>query len=315
VFDRYHKIGCIIVRGAYFCPSAVACISDYLGVPTFNMIMGKSLSMRKTSRISNLALVDHVGVPGTDFAFPLADLNGVRLAVASSDQAIRKNTCAHLKDVISMDHQRPSDANANSGNKDIPEREPLMTLSQIMAMNARSQRDSEMSTVRAGVSNNFHNTISGGLGTADKSAPNTARRHLLNSDNLAQLARERESMNANETLISSLRLSEDGDDGYRVADGAHDSNEETLISVSKGAKLPINSKVRTPEPTARIPAERVMDSHANRKKCKSVDDAAGEDVEMSVLLRQPSPSKAAAAASKQPQHLQSDDVPFELNDI
>jgi hypothetical protein len=37
---RYKKISCVIVRGAYFCPTAVECISEYLEVPANNMIIG-----------------------------------------------------------------------------------------------------------------------------------------------------------------------------------------------------------------------------------------------------------------------------------
>jgi hypothetical protein len=69
----------MIVRGAYFCPSAVHCIAAYLQIPTNNMILG---------------------VPDTDFAFPLSKLKGVRIAVPRSDKAIRDNTCAHLRDII-----------------------------------------------------------------------------------------------------------------------------------------------------------------------------------------------------------------------
>ena len=71
----YKKINCLIVRGAYFNPAAVDCIEKYLHVSKNRMIMG---------------------VPDTKLKFPLALLNGVRLAVPNSEKALRDNTSAHM---------------------------------------------------------------------------------------------------------------------------------------------------------------------------------------------------------------------------
>jgi hypothetical protein len=57
----------------------VACVSKYLNIPTNEMI---------------------IGVPGSDFPFPLAKLGGVRLAVPRSDPEIRQDTCEHLGHII-----------------------------------------------------------------------------------------------------------------------------------------------------------------------------------------------------------------------
>jgi hypothetical protein len=78
-YCSYHKISCIIIRGLYFCPSAVRSTAEYLQIPTNNMI---------------------IGTPASDFPFPLAKLNGVRMAVPRSDPAIRKNICARLRSVL-----------------------------------------------------------------------------------------------------------------------------------------------------------------------------------------------------------------------
>jgi hypothetical protein len=108
----------MIVRGAYFCPSAVHCIAAYLQIPTNNMILG---------------------VPDTDFAFPLSKLKGVRIAVPRSDKAIRDNTCAHLRDIINAATVPLPDITEmkapNSPTK-------LRTISQILSLH-RNKRKSE----------------------------------------------------------------------------------------------------------------------------------------------------------------------------
>lgn len=84
---RYKKISCIVVRGTYFCPAAVACLSEYLNIPTNNMI---------------------IGVPGIDFPFSLDKLGGVRLAVPRIDPSVRRHTCNHLRNiVIETPHPQP----------------------------------------------------------------------------------------------------------------------------------------------------------------------------------------------------------------
>ena len=44
---RYKKIHCIVVRGAHFCPSALDCLSEHLGVTKNNMIMGECVLLRE----------------------------------------------------------------------------------------------------------------------------------------------------------------------------------------------------------------------------------------------------------------------------
>jgi hypothetical protein len=77
---RYKKIHCIIVRGAYFCPSALDCLSEHIGVPKNAMIMG---------------------VPDMKFNFPFAKLNGVRLSVSAPDPVLASQASAHMYDVLS----------------------------------------------------------------------------------------------------------------------------------------------------------------------------------------------------------------------
>ncbi len=79
VFRRYKKIHCIVVRGAYFCPSAVDCLSKHLNVSKNSMIMG---------------------VPDAKFPFPFAMLRGVRLAVPQADSVSVDNTNNHLRELL-----------------------------------------------------------------------------------------------------------------------------------------------------------------------------------------------------------------------
>lgn len=78
-FYTYKKIHCIIVRGAYFCPAAVECLSNHLNVSRNSMIMG---------------------VPDHSFPFPFAKLKGVRLAVSKSDAATVQTTQEHLRKLL-----------------------------------------------------------------------------------------------------------------------------------------------------------------------------------------------------------------------
>lgn len=146
-----------------------------------------------------------IGVPGTDFAFPLADLKGVRLAVATSDKDIRKNTCAHLRDVINMDLRKEDDEDA-TGMK-TPNGEQLMTLSSIMALNARSQRDSAIGSVR------------------------TDHIEAVRKDSV----RLREGATANETLISALGLLK-GDNGCDEETGEERLHERSEMSKRRTSK-------------------------------------------------------------------------------
>jgi uncharacterized protein YicC (UPF0701 family) len=148
-----------------------------------------------------------IGVPGTDFAFPLADLKGVRLAVASSDKDIRKNTCAHLRDVINMDLRKEDDNNSPGG-------EQLMTLSSIMAMNARSQRDSAINSARAD------------------------RIEAARKDS----ARSREGATANENLIAALGLIKNDDrlteaDSSRGKELSRRRNSKSLEGATENVEL------------------------------------------------------------------------------
>ncbi len=76
---RYKQVNCLIVRGAGFNPQAVDCVSKYLHTPKNQMIMG---------------------APDTKLPFPLARLQGVRLAIASSDKTLRDSASAHLFSVF-----------------------------------------------------------------------------------------------------------------------------------------------------------------------------------------------------------------------
>lgn len=78
--NRYKKIHCIIVRGAFFCPSALDCLSEHIGVAKNAMIMG---------------------VPDMKFNFPFAKLNGVRLSVSAPDPVLASQASAHMYDVLS----------------------------------------------------------------------------------------------------------------------------------------------------------------------------------------------------------------------
>jgi hypothetical protein len=79
IICRHKKIHCLVVRGAYFCPTALDCLSDHLGVTKNCMIMG---------------------VPDMKFQFPFARLNGVRLAVATPDPVLTAQTTMHMYDVL-----------------------------------------------------------------------------------------------------------------------------------------------------------------------------------------------------------------------
>jgi hypothetical protein len=76
---RHKKIHCLVVRGAYFCPTALDCLSEHLGVTKNCMIMG---------------------VPDMKFQFPFARLNGVRLAVSTPDPVLTAQTTMHMYDVL-----------------------------------------------------------------------------------------------------------------------------------------------------------------------------------------------------------------------
>jgi hypothetical protein len=67
------------VRGAYFCPSALDCLSRHLGISKNAMIMG---------------------VPDMKFQFPFAKLNGVRLGVSSPDPVLTEQASMHMYDVL-----------------------------------------------------------------------------------------------------------------------------------------------------------------------------------------------------------------------
>lgn len=68
------------MRGAYFCPSALNCLSEHLGVAKNAMVMG---------------------VPDMKFDFPFAKLNGVRLGVSSPDPVLTAQASMHMFDVLS----------------------------------------------------------------------------------------------------------------------------------------------------------------------------------------------------------------------
>ena len=78
-FYTYKKIHSIIVRGMFFCPSAVKALVKHLDLDLNNCIMG---------------------VPDTTFKFPFAKISGVRIAVKDQDLSVRTRVIRHLEKVI-----------------------------------------------------------------------------------------------------------------------------------------------------------------------------------------------------------------------
>lgn len=79
-FYRYKKIHTIIIRGAYYCPSAVNAVSEHLKLPINNTIMG---------------------VPDTCFKFSFSKIRGCRLVIQDAPSAVRRKVIQHLWDSIS----------------------------------------------------------------------------------------------------------------------------------------------------------------------------------------------------------------------
>jgi len=78
-FYTYKKIHSIIVRGQYFCPSAIKALVKHLNLELNNCIMG---------------------VPDTKFKFPFSKISGVRIAVMDQDLSVRTRVIRHLEKVI-----------------------------------------------------------------------------------------------------------------------------------------------------------------------------------------------------------------------
>jgi hypothetical protein len=79
VFCRFKKIHSVIVRGAYYCPSAVRAITEHLKISLNSTIMG---------------------VPDTVFKFPFAKISGCRLVVQDASPAVRRKVIARLSEVV-----------------------------------------------------------------------------------------------------------------------------------------------------------------------------------------------------------------------
>lgn len=99
----YKKVSCIVVRGMFFCPRAVATVSEYLKIGTSNMIMGtfeRGLVLYAHPKTCVPVICLYLGVPDTSFPFPIAELHGVRLAVPDVKESLRTMTYRHLRAVM-----------------------------------------------------------------------------------------------------------------------------------------------------------------------------------------------------------------------
>jgi hypothetical protein len=76
---RFKKIHSVIVRGAYYCPSAIHSITDYLNISLNSTIMG---------------------VPDAFFQFPFAKISGCRLVVQEASPVVRRNAIYHFAEVV-----------------------------------------------------------------------------------------------------------------------------------------------------------------------------------------------------------------------
>ncbi len=79
VFYSYKKVHSIVVRGAFFCPSAVKTVLDHLHVRMNNVIMG---------------------IPDTEFLFPFAKISGCRLVVPDASPELRNQVMYRLTEVV-----------------------------------------------------------------------------------------------------------------------------------------------------------------------------------------------------------------------
>jgi hypothetical protein len=79
VVNRYKKIHTIVIRGAFFCPSAVKSVLDYLHIRMNNVIMG---------------------IPDSEFLFPFAKISGCRLVIPDASPELRNQVMLRLTQVI-----------------------------------------------------------------------------------------------------------------------------------------------------------------------------------------------------------------------
>eukprot|EP01041_Mallomonas_annulata_P004120 gene4120-8191_t len=77
-FYEYIKVSCLIVRGSRFCPESVRWLSRFLNVPLNSMLMG---------------------MPDTEFPFPINEFIGVRIVLKPSGSDARTKTRKRLIDV------------------------------------------------------------------------------------------------------------------------------------------------------------------------------------------------------------------------